>query len=160
MDTPQQESAEFVDGCPLATQDIMVNLKNRQKAIDTAKYGPMIPANPNNGFWSAKSKLFKVPVAEAKQARCSNCAAFIQTDDILSCIRKGLDDNPIEHANDTMYIANLGFCNIFDFKCAGDRTCDAWVAGGPINNMNSPQMMQEMMQGQEMPMPPEQTGMP
>ncbi len=28
--------------------------------------------------------------------------------------------------------ANLGFCEFFWFKCAGARTCDAWVSGGPI----------------------------
>jgi hypothetical protein len=120
------------DGCPIATQDIVVNLKNRQIAIDKANYGPMIPALPNNGFWRDKSKLFKVPVTEAKKARCKNCAAFIQTPDILQCISKGLGDEPVEHAADTLASANLGFCNIFDFKCAGDRTCDAWVTNGPI----------------------------
>ena len=24
---------------------------------------------------------------------------------------------------------DLGYCEIFDFKCAASRTCDAWVAG-------------------------------
>ena len=28
--------------------------------------------------------------------------------------------------------ANLGYCELFHFKCAGNRTCDAWLAGGPI----------------------------
>ena len=126
------EKKEFVDGCPLATQDIAVNIKNRQKAIDVANYGPMIPASPNNGFWSQKAKIFGVTPMEAKKARCKNCAAFIQTPAILDCIKKGLDAAPIESAEKTMTVANLGFCNIFDFKCAGDRTCDAWVTNGPI----------------------------
>jgi hypothetical protein len=26
----------------------------------------------------------------------------------------------------------LGYCEIFDFKCASARTCRAWVAGGPV----------------------------
>jgi len=30
--------------------------------------------------------------------------------------------------------ANLGYCELFDFKCAGDRTCDAWITGGPITD--------------------------
>jgi hypothetical protein len=25
---------------------------------------------------------------------------------------------------------DLGYCEIFDFKCASSRTCSAWVAGG------------------------------
>ena len=28
--------------------------------------------------------------------------------------------------------ANIGFCEFFWFKCAGARSCDAWVGGGPI----------------------------
>mgnify|MGYP003335083654 CR=1 FL=1 len=23
---------------------------------------------------------------------------------------------------------------LFDFKCAGSRTCDAWIIGGPLTN--------------------------
>jgi len=128
------EEKEFVDGCPIATQDITVNLKNRQYAIDHANYGPMIPASLNNGFWSQKAKIFGVTPTEAKKARCKNCAAFIQTSQMLDCIKKGLDSAPIEAADGTMAAANIGFCNIFDFKCAGDRTCDAWVTGGPITD--------------------------
>ena len=123
---------EFINGCPAATQDITVNLKNRQYAIDNAHYGPMIPASPNNMFWKQKASLFGVPTSEAKKARCKNCAAFIQTPQMLDCIKTGLDKEPIEAADETMMAANIGFCNIFDFKCAGDRTCDAWVTNGPI----------------------------
>jgi hypothetical protein len=31
----------------------------------------------------------------------------------------------------TIKLADLGYCEIFDFKCAASRTCDAWVVGGP-----------------------------
>ena len=31
--------------------------------------------------------------------------------------------------------ANLGYCQLFHFKCAGDRTCDAWLMGGPITDL-------------------------
>ena len=130
MESKSEDVAE--NGCPLATQDITVNLKNRQTAIDDANYGPMIPSLPNNGFWKQKASLFGVPVSVAKQARCKNCAAFIQTPQILECIANGLGDEPGENGWGTIYAANLGFCNIFDFKCAGDRTCDAWVTNGPI----------------------------
>jgi hypothetical protein len=27
---------------------------------------------------------------------------------------------------------DLGYCEVFDFKCASKRTCEAWIAGGPI----------------------------
>ena len=33
--------------CPPATQDIPTNLKNRQKCIDDAHYGPLNPNEPN-----------------------------------------------------------------------------------------------------------------
>jgi hypothetical protein len=29
---------------------------------------------------------------------------------------------------------DLGFCEIFDFKCAAGRTCSAWIVGGPIKD--------------------------
>lgn len=31
-------------------------------------------------------------------------------------------------------LVNLGYCEPFDFKCAGDRTCDAWITGGPLTD--------------------------
>jgi len=123
---------ETINGCPAATQDISVNLKHRQIAIDKANYGPMLPSLPNNGFWKQKASLFHVPIAEAKKARCGNCAAFVQTPAMLGCIAKGLGGEPYEAGKATINAANLGYCNIFDFKCAGDRTCDAWVTNGPI----------------------------
>ena len=121
-----------VNGCPIATQDISVNLKNRQVAIDKAHYGPMIPGDPNNGFWMRLAKMWGVTPAEAKKARCSNCAAFVRTPEILKCIAQGLGTDGNEAGWGTIHQAKLGFCNIFDFKCAGNRTCDAWVTNGPI----------------------------
>lgn len=29
-------------------------------------------------------------------------------------------------------LSNLGFCELFEFKCAGDRTCNKWLVNGPI----------------------------
>jgi len=37
-------------GCPIATYDIDVNLKNRQKAIDEYHYGPANPEAPES-YW-------------------------------------------------------------------------------------------------------------
>jgi hypothetical protein len=128
-----EKEGQAANGCPIATQDISVNINNRQVAIDKAHYGPMLPEQPSTMFWKEKARIFNVPVEEAKKARCGNCAAFIQTNDILECIATGLgEEDPMERSWDTISVANLGFCNIFDFKCAGDRTCDAWVTGGPI----------------------------
>lgn len=120
------------NGCPIATQDITVNIKNRQTAIDQAHYGPMLPGDPNNGFWKQKADIWGVTPAEAKKARCKNCAAFVRTPEMLNCIATALGTEGYESGWGTIHQAKLGFCNIFDFKCAGERTCDAWVTNGPI----------------------------
>lgn len=123
---------ETINGCPAATQDITINLANRAEAVKKANYGPMQPNFANNEFWAAKAKLFKTTVSVAKKSRCSNCAAFIQTPQMLNCITKGIGTESGSMASQIIKRANLGYCELFDFKCAGDRTCDAWITGGPI----------------------------
>jgi len=116
--------------CPLPTQDIKENLANRQKAIDVAHYGPANPKESNEDYWITKAKIFGGSVKEAKTMRCGNCAGFNQTTKLIDCITKGIgmDAKEVEQAGD------LGFCEIFDFKCASLRTCDAWIVGGPITD--------------------------
>jgi hypothetical protein len=126
---------EMINGYPAATQDISVNIRNRQDCIDTANYGPMNPALPNDEFWQQKADMFKTSVDEAKSARCGNCAAFIQTSEMIDAMAHGLGGESEAYA--IIEVANLGFCEIFDFKCAGSRTCDAWVVNGPITDSNS-----------------------
>lgn len=119
--------------CPIATQDIHVNLKNRDKAFKEYGYGPANPELPNNAFWNDKANEWQTDLKQAKSMRCGNCAAFIQTPEMLQCIKNGID--PEEgYAEDVMNTANLGFCELFDFKCAADRTCSAWLVGGPITS--------------------------
>lgn len=120
-----------VGDCPAATQDIAINLENRKKAIDTAMYGPLNPAEANTKYWKDLAKEWNVTPAEAKKQRCGNCAVFIQTPSMMDCIESGLTDNADEFdAIDSK--GDLGYCEIFDFKCASARTCRAWVAGGPV----------------------------
>ena len=126
------EDVQKANACPVATKDIRVNIKNRQTCIDQAHYGPLNPELPNTEYWQRKARMFNSDVQQAKSATCSNCAAFIQTPEMLNCIETGLGDEPGNEAYKVMDKANLGFCEIFDFKCAGDRTCDAWVVGGPV----------------------------
>lgn len=127
---------EAITGCPIATQNIDINLKNRQKAIDKYGYGP---ANPNDKeadnqpFWEAKAKKWKSTVENVKTMKCGNCAAFNVSDKMWDCIAKGMKDE----GNDPMATiekADIGYCAFLHFKCAGDRTCDAWITGGAIDN--------------------------
>lgn len=34
----------------------------------------------------------------------------------------------------TIHKADLGYCNFHAFKCAGTRSCTAWVTGGAIDD--------------------------
>lgn len=114
--------------CPVATQDITVNLKNRGKAINSAEYGPENPALPNKQFWMKKADTWEVSEKDAKTCLCGNCSAFNQEKSMLDCIAKGIGDEGDPWA--MIEAGDLGYCEIFDFKCASSRTCDAWVAGG------------------------------
>jgi hypothetical protein len=56
---------------------------------------------------------------------------------MLDCIEKGIKtghmgDEPDIDANATIKQSKLGYCNFFKFKCAADRSCTAWVTGGPL----------------------------
>jgi len=125
----QMMSGNDTSQCPAPTQDITLNLKNRAKAITTAKYGPENPNLPNTPFWQRKADTWDVTVDEAKQSRCGNCAAFNVSDKIKQCIADGIGNEADPWG--TIKLADLGYCEIFDFKCAASRTCDAWVVGGP-----------------------------
>ena len=128
--------------CPEATQNLDLNLKNRQKGIDKYLYGPMNPAldNKESGenndnfwkkiakIWSGKSKV-EVTIKQAKTMRCSNCAAFDVSPEMKKCIASGIEgSDKSEHSYDTIKAGTLGYCNFLNFKCASKRTCKAWVA--------------------------------
>jgi len=123
--------------CPVATQDIKVNLKNRNNAFKNFGYGPPDPLLPNEVFWMKKAKMYNAPTKDVKGMRCGNCSAFIQTPAMLECIKSGIEGNmenekELAYEDQFMEAANLGFCELFHFLCAGSRTCDAWKSGGPI----------------------------
>jgi hypothetical protein len=132
------ESLDMAEGadkkCPPATQDITLNLKNRQKAINEYGYGPLNPDMPNNKFWMRKVDEWNLDsTEEAKQSLCGNCAAFDQRADTLDCIAQGIGSD--QGAEDpTIEAGELGYCRFLKFKCASRRTCDAWVTGGPLTD--------------------------
>lgn len=120
--------------CPEATQDIAVNLANRQNAIDTANYGPLNPNEPNEEYWTAKAEMFNGDIETAKKALCGNCAFFDIRTEMLNCIAEGIGFEAGTDPYDVIDAGQLGYCEAFDFKCAAARTCDAWVVGGPVTD--------------------------
>jgi hypothetical protein len=118
-------------GCPPATQNIDLNLKNRQKAIDEYHYGPLNPSEPNEEYWAEIADQWNTTPEEAKSARCGNCAAFDISKKTLDCIDKGIgggDDYDVIEAG------KLGYCKFLKFKCNALRTCSSWVEGGPVTD--------------------------
>jgi starvation-inducible DNA-binding protein len=127
------------DSCPVATQDIQVNLENRQNAIDNVGYGPLNPKEPNEEFWQEKADKWKTTPEEAKTSVCGNCVFFVRTPKMLDCISSGLEqgDSSQVDADSAIDQAELGYCEALDFKCAASRTCNAWAVGGPITAASS-----------------------
>jgi hypothetical protein len=123
--------------CPLPTHDIKVNLKNRNYAFEHYGYGPANPKEPNKVFWLKKAIMYNNTEEEAKTMLCGNCSAFIKTSAMLECIKQGLEKSvEMEGGYDEEMIASadLGFCELFSFKCAATRTCDAWLVRGPMDD--------------------------
>jgi hypothetical protein len=121
-------------GCPIATHDIDTNLKNRQKAIDSYHYGPANPETPGT-YWKDAAKQWNTDEKTAKTMKCANCAAFDVSDKMWACIEAGIkgDETSVD-AMATIEKADLGYCNFLHFKCAGTRSCTAWVTGGSLDN--------------------------
>lgn len=132
--------ADYGDACPPATLDLELNLKNRQYAIDKIGYGPLNPKEPNEAFWVDKADRWKVTIEDAKKSVCGNCAVFNRTTKVLNCISEGLNEGaPTDEWSAAIDQAELGYCEMLDFKCAASRTCDAWVVGGPITDESKEQ---------------------
>jgi len=126
--------ADYGDECPPATQDIVLNIKNRQNAIDNVGYGPLNPNELNSEFWQDKADRWKIDAVEAKKSVCGNCVFFDRRPKTLDCIESGIAEGGSgdQSAWDAIDQAELGYCTALDFKCAASRTCNAWAVGGPI----------------------------
>jgi hypothetical protein len=111
-------------GCPIATHDLEVNVKNRHH------YGPANPEEPGS-YWKDSAKQWDITEKTAKTMTCGNCAAFNITDAMYKCIHDGMGKEAYQ-AEKTREAADLGYCNLLHFKCAGTRSCELWVTGGPI----------------------------
>lgn len=120
--------------CPLATFNLDENVKNRQKGIEEYHYGPANPVMPGK-YWEDAAIVWGINVEQAESMKCENCAAFDVSDKMRKCIESGMKGDV--KAADTMATvekADLGYCNILHFKCAGSRSCSLWLTNGPIDN--------------------------
>ena len=115
--------------CPIATQNIAANLEARDSAISIANYGPLDPTQENADYWGAAADRWNVSVEEVKTARCGDCAAFNVTSRMHACIAGG-----VSGPDTWLGATDLGYCEVFGFKCASARRCDAWVQGGPLTD--------------------------
>ena len=121
--------------CPKATYDLKENLEYRDRAFKDFGYGPANPNSEDDYFWRLRADEWNTSLEEAKGMRCGNCSAFIQTPEMMACIVKGIqgeESNDETYAPEVSKAANLGYCELLEFKGAADRTCSAWLVGGPI----------------------------
>ena len=120
--------------CPIVCSDIQLNLKNRDWAFKNVGYGPANPESPED-FWQIRAKEWATSPKNAQTMKCGNCSAFIQTPEMMKCIVDGIQGEESDnetYANEVVASAELGYCELFEFKCAADRTCSAWLVGGPV----------------------------
>jgi hypothetical protein len=71
---------------------------------------------------------------------------------MLKCIEDGLAPDRMKDAMEVVEAGDLGFCEMFDFKCAAKRTCAAWIVGGPIKDEGAEDDMKsedDKMEGEE-----------
>ena len=109
--------------CPLATQDVALNTKNRNSTRENHMYGPLNPSEPA-GYWKKIAKKWDTTEAAAKKSLCGNCVAFDISPRMKDCMPGEVSTGAGE----------LGYCWMHHFKCASQRTCDTWATGGPISD--------------------------
>lgn len=111
-------------------EDLDLNTLSRNTTVKEYRYGPLNPFDKKGSekFWKDKAEMWDTTVEHAKTSTCSNCVAFNQKSATLKKMAKAIG----EEGEKIVKEANLGFCEFFWFKCAGARTCDAWVGGGPL----------------------------
>lgn len=120
--------------CPEVCSNVPLNLKNRDWVFKNVGYGPANPEEPGD-FWDKRAQEWATTPKNAQTMHCGNCSAFIQTPAMMECIIKGIQGKESDnetYANEVTGSAELGYCELFEFKCAADRTCSAWLVGGPV----------------------------
>ena len=115
-----EEAKDFA--CPAPTQDLKLNTKNRNSAIQAKEiqYGPM--NLEDESYWVKLAKFWKTKPDVAKKSKCSNCVAFDISPRMEKCMPGSIQED-----------GRLGYCWMHNFKCHSERTCYTWAAGGPIS---------------------------
>jgi len=120
----EDEKPGVKDSCPLATQDLEVNTKNRDSAIQAEhiQYGPLNIDEPGT-FWKDIAKFWNTDTIAAQKSQCGNCTAFDISPRMRQCMPgQTSDDDGV-----------LGYCWMHKFKCHSARSCRTWAKGGPID---------------------------
>lgn len=128
---------EAIMACPLPTQNLELNTKNRNSAIkaDYIQYGPLNLSD--EGYWERAAEHWNTTVDVAKESKCKNCVAFDISERMLECM-------PGSVQND----GYLGYCWMHSFKCHSERTCYTWASGGPIDEDKVSYEWQERKEGE------------
>lgn len=111
--------------CPAATQDLELNTKNRNNAIqaDYIQYGPLNVDEPGD-YWEKIADHWDTTEEAAKKSLCGNCTAFDISPRMKECMPGETSDEDGE----------LGYCHMHKFKCHSARSCYTWAKGGPIED--------------------------
>jgi len=116
-----------------AKKGLYYNVNKRKKAGTSRKQGA--PGSPTAQAWKDAAKTWGIDEATAKSMTCSVCAAFDVSDKMWDCIASGIEGDVEEvDALASIHKGDIGYCNFLHFKCAGTRSCTAFVSGGPIDN--------------------------
>ena len=96
--------------CPDATQDLELNTKNRDAAIqaDHIQYGPLNLSDDK--YYERAAEHWNTEPDVAKESKCSNCIAFDVSPRMLKCL-PGPVSEPVEDEE-----GKLGYCWLHHFK--------------------------------------------
>jgi hypothetical protein len=127
-----EQARDFV--CPAPTQDLELNTRNRNSAIeaDYIQYGPLNLSD--EAYWDRAADHWRTTPDVAKESNCSNCVAFDVSPRMQECMPgEIMSQEEIEDALESNEeVETLGYCWMHSFKCHSARTCYTWAAGGPI----------------------------
>lgn len=124
------------NGCPIAMTDKATNIANHKICVTEANLGPARPSTPGT-YWMVRADRLGITEAVSKTQTCSNCGYYYNTPEIKQCYSTNNAAGNIPLATEVNpaweNVPNpAGYCEKWDITCTPTRTCDTWIAGGPI----------------------------